>query len=312
MKFKVTKNLITRLDSEMLTTKNVNSIECSFTFSDDYEGLELFAVFYRDSSVNCFVPLSGGKCIIPHEVLEDAGILCVGAYGIRNTESTVEKRITTNYVEIQVESSLSSSTSPSYAPTPDIWEQYIQEILGYKEAAEQYKNQAQEIKDSMVIEYDVQPNKVGFKKANESAYTYTGDLTGEKGDKGDPGSDANVTSENIVQALGYYPAKMSDIPYSEIESNTTLRHTHSNKTVLDGITGIVTADKVKNPDNITDIVDYAALQAAAYAIISQIPTVPTALKNPNALTIKIGSTTVTYDGSAAKTVEIADGSEVSY
>lgn len=43
-----------------------------------------------------------------------------------------------------------------------------------------------------------------------------------------------------------------------------------------------------------------------------IPTIPTALKNPNALTIKIGSTTVAYDGSAAKTVEIADGSEVSY
>lgn len=41
-------------------------------------------------------------------------------------------------------------------------------------------------------------------------------------------------------------------------------------------------------------------------------TVPTSLKNPNALTIKIGSTTVTYDGSTAKTVEIADGSEVSY
>ena len=41
-------------------------------------------------------------------------------------------------------------------------------------------------------------------------------------------------------------------------------------------------------------------------------TVPTALKNPNALTIKIGSTTVTYDGSAAKTVEIADGTEVAY
>lgn len=40
--------------------------------------------------------------------------------------------------------------------------------------------------------------------------------------------------------------------------------------------------------------------------------IPTALKSPNALTIKIGSTTVTYDGSAAKTVEIADGSEVSY
>lgn len=40
--------------------------------------------------------------------------------------------------------------------------------------------------------------------------------------------------------------------------------------------------------------------------------IPTALKNPNALTVKIGSTTVTYDGSSAETVEIADGSEVSY
>lgn len=40
--------------------------------------------------------------------------------------------------------------------------------------------------------------------------------------------------------------------------------------------------------------------------------IPTALKNPNALTIKIGSTTVTYDGSSAETVEIADGTEVSY
>lgn len=40
--------------------------------------------------------------------------------------------------------------------------------------------------------------------------------------------------------------------------------------------------------------------------------VPTALKNPNALTIKIGSTTVTYDGSAAQTVTIDDGTEVAY
>lgn len=39
---------------------------------------------------------------------------------------------------------------------------------------------------------------------------------------------------------------------------------------------------------------------------------PTALPNPNALTIKIGSTTVTYDGSTAQTVMIADGTEVAY
>lgn len=43
-----------------------------------------------------------------------------------------------------------------------------------------------------------------------------------------------------------------------------------------------------------------------------IPTVPSSLPNPNALTVKIGSTTVTYDGSSAQTVEIADGTEVEY
>ena len=41
-------------------------------------------------------------------------------------------------------------------------------------------------------------------------------------------------------------------------------------------------------------------------------TVPTALKNPKALTIQIGGTSVTYDGSTAQTVTIADGTEVSY
>ena len=45
---------------------------------------------------------------------------------------------------------------------------------------------------------------------------------------------------------------------------------------------------------------------------SDIPDIPVTLPNPNALTIKIGSTTVTYDGSTAQTVTIADGTEVSY
>ena len=48
------------------------------------------------------------------------------------------------------------------------------------------------------------------------------------------------------------------------------------------------------------------------AKLADIPAIPTELKNPNALTIKIGSTTVTYDGSTAQTVTIDDGTEVSY
>lgn len=84
------------------------------------------------------------------------------------------------------------------------------------------------------------------------------------------------------------------------------------KSKIDGITGQVTAANIHAPEHTTDLVQYGAFQIASQQIISQIPTVPDVLPNPKALVIKIGSTTVTYDGSAAKTVEIADGSEVSY
>lgn len=137
---------------------------------------------------------------------------------------------------------------------------------------------------------------------------------GDKGDKGDTGaagSDASVTAANIRAALGYTPANSANIPTvptDAINANTAARHTHSNKYVLDEITGVVTADKVNSPDNITDIVQYDAFQLAAQQIINQIPSVPSALKNPYSLTVKVNGNSVDYDGSAAKTVEITTGS----
>lgn len=228
---------------------------------------------------------------------------------------------------------------------------------------------------------------------------------GAKGDPGKNGNDASVTEANITSALGYKPVAPGDIPVvptADISANTSARHSHTNKNVLDSITA---ADKTKlnsveNGANKT-IVDTAmsdtstnpvqnkvikkyiddhsagsssggsgssniltspvmickpgeegsagiylstigigekhaeikledANENSAVAIANlRTPTganasdyaatkgyvdskVPTALKNPNALTIKIGSTIVTYDGSTAQTVTIADESEVAY
>ena len=49
-----------------------------------------------------------------------------------------------------------------------------------------------------------------------------------------------------------------------------------------------------------------------FTVLAEKADIPSTLPSPNALTIKIGSTTVTYDGSTAQTVTIADGTEVSY
>ena len=54
------------------------------------------------------------------------------------------------------------------------------------------------------------------------------------------------------------------------------------------------------------------LQAKTTGDVWDVPVRPAALPNPKALTIRIGGTTVMYDGSTAQTVTIADGTEVSY
>ena len=142
MQFQIKKNQIIRMDKELLTTENVNSVECSFTFSQEYEGLDLFAVFYRNEEDNRFVEIKDGVCMLPWELLQEEGILYVGAYGIRNTEEEVEKRMTTNAVVVRIVASLSSEAEPNAAPSPDLWEQYRMEILGYQSDAEDSAAQA--------------------------------------------------------------------------------------------------------------------------------------------------------------------------
>lgn len=145
---------------------------------------------------------------------------------------------------------------------------------------------------------------------------------GPAGAPGKDGSDATVTAASIKGALGYTPAAPGDIPVvptAEISANTGARHSHANKAVIDGITAAKTAAWDGKAGTAAATQSAAGLMSAAdKAKLDGIErganktTVPTALKNPKALTIQIGGTSVTYDGSTAQTVTIADGTEVSY
>lgn len=125
--------------------------------------------------------------------------------------------------------------------------------------------------------------------------------------------DKGITKEEVTGALGYTPAKSTDIPTTDINANTATRHTHENKTVLDGITGIVDENNVLNPDRTTDLVNYAAFQVGSNMILQQVANsyakkddVPTSLKNPNALKFT-GASTGIYDGSSEVTINIPSG-----
>lgn len=72
---------------------------------------------------------------------------------------------------------------------------------------------------------------------------------------------------------------------------------------------LVSSDPAQRPTYL--VVAYNGLDWLAWlgplARGSDIPTIPTELKNPYSLNIKIGNTTTSYDGSAEKTVEIPKG-----
>ena len=55
--------------------------------------------------------------------------------------------------------------------------------------AEKFKDEAQDIKDSTEMQYRVDGDRVGFKRADEYDYTYTPHLTGPQGPQGEQGAD---------------------------------------------------------------------------------------------------------------------------
>lgn len=57
----------------------------------------------------------------------------------------------------------------------------------FAQQAENFKNQAQDIKDSTEIQYRIDGDRVGFKRADENDFQYTPHLTGPQGPQGEQG-----------------------------------------------------------------------------------------------------------------------------
>lgn len=79
----------------------------------------------------------------------------------------------------------------------------------------------------------------------------------------------NAANICVVNSSGQFDTFTISIPTDEITANTNARHSHSNKSILDKITGIVTKDNVTEPTNTTDLVDYSGFQAGSAAILEQ-------------------------------------------
>lgn len=210
---------------------NVNTYECIFDLSREWDGLEAVALFSSGSGVYSQL-ITNNHCFIPHEAIDKSGIITIGLVGT-NAEGKDFKRLSTNVISLLIgQGAYSSDAEESITPTPDVWEQYIaqmQEAIdhGYAQIADNgnwllWDAQKQEYADSG--------------KPSRGIQGETGPQ-GEKGDTGEPGytpkrgvdywtqSDEAAISEDISAEVAQQTAgmaKKSELTALEEELNAEL------------------------------------------------------------------------------------------
>lgn len=140
----------------------------------------------------------------------------------------------------------------------------------------------------------------------ESYYAVKGNLLYVSYDRGNHKAVQYITATNIMFAVsGYEGVQTINMDFlrsqSEINENifSAIQQISNWFTpLLNAKSGQLVSVKSADAENIT-------LELGGMDL-------PTALPSPNALTIKIGSESVVYDGSSAQTIEIADGNGVAY
>ena len=147
----------------------VDAIE--FEFDELWTGFAKTAVFYRSERRAYHVAIVGDRCVVPAEVLRTRGYFYLGVMGVRDGVTR-----TTNVLTYPVEAGAITEGVKPPEPTPSIYES----ILASVKSAEQFAKSVRDDADA-------------------------GRFDGAPGPRGEPGSDAEVTAENVEAALGYAP-----------------------------------------------------------------------------------------------------------
>lgn len=129
------KNQLTVQETEPLTSGSVNVYPVAVRFSPDWEGFSPVAVFRAGKTSRAVVLDAGGECVIPWEVLTEAGqYLAVGVCG-KSGEAAVLPTVWTSLGLIQ-EGAVSNG-APEPGPLPeDISADH--RALTHRDAAEQH------------------------------------------------------------------------------------------------------------------------------------------------------------------------------
>lgn len=128
-------------EREPVTSGSINAYKAKFEFSDDWTGLTRKAVFIGSGNTIQVLLDESGECFIPWEVLTTPGwTLYAGVYG--SAEETALPTIKASLGQI-LEGVKDAGETPE-PPTPDIWEQLIQQSQEAVETVRELRKEADE------------------------------------------------------------------------------------------------------------------------------------------------------------------------
>ena len=127
-----------------IASGGLNEDMVEFEFCPLWDGFEKVAVFYRDEETAYHATVTDDRCLIPHEVLMEEGLIHFGVFGVKDnttrTSEIVEYRV--------VEGILTEGTQPS-DPTPDIYAQLLAKMAEAMSHIDQYEERLTDVSTQM-------------------------------------------------------------------------------------------------------------------------------------------------------------------
>lgn len=314
-----------RSANERITT-GLTGKAVTFRFGAGWENVTARTAVFEGSGVTRDCLIENGEATIPHECLTvPGGVLRCGVYGVEG-----DKKTPTVYAELgQIERGADPSGDTSTDPTLAVWAQILARMGSLDDLTTEAKNTlvaaineaaqtgggggtVTEAEIEKALGYKpIGANDVPVKKVNGATgevkstfyvtVTPTGNGYAATADKTAAEVYAAYVAGYAVYAIVNFPEPGVDVPF-ELPLVAAAR---VGDAVMLGFSALGSLSPTSAPMYPT--VAYSGNWLAwigTLAKLEDIPTIPTALKNPKALVIKIGDTTTSYDGSAAKTVEI--------
>lgn len=173
-KFKIDNDYLSQTEHFDGVSGNKNVYICEFEISCDENGSVWFAVFKKGDE-NYVTPITDGKCDFPYECLTEPCTVYLGCYA----ECEGNKRISTNWLPLNIEKGAYSQGTAPDVPSRDLWETLLSNsvpVIGENGHWYTYDMQDKEYADT------------GFAARGEQ---------GSKGDKGDTGEAGYTPQKGI-------------------------------------------------------------------------------------------------------------------